>query len=308
LEFNVIPDFQSAMLPILQKLSDNKIYDSSGIRFYIIEQFSITDEEQLQKTPNGKQFLLFNRVAWSISYLRTAGLIYSPQRGRYQISDIGKKLLKNPPSKITIKFLKGINSENIAASPKSKEINGDGESGESIEKTPDEMMEEGLERINYELSRMLLKNLEEISPTKFEKIVVDLLIKMGYGGSDFENGEVTQKSADEGIDGIIKEDKLGLDKIYIQAKHWKQESSKIGRPEIQKFVGALDGQRAKKGVFITTALFSKEATEYAEKTNFAIVLIDGKRLTKLMIDYEVGITIKDIYKIGKIDTDYFIEE
>jgi restriction system protein len=276
------------MLPILQKLSDNKVYDSSGIRFYIIEQFSITDEEQLQKTPNGKQFLLFNRVAWSISYLRTAGLIYSPQRGRYQISDIGKKLLKNPP--------------------KSKEINGDGESGESIEKTPDEMMEEGLERINYELSRMLLKNLEEISPTKFEKIVVDLLIKMGYGGSDFENGEVTQKSADEGIDGIIKEDKLGLDKIYIQAKRWKQESSKIGRPEIQKFVGALDGQRAKKGVFITTALFSKEATEYAEKTNFAIVLIDGKRLTKLMIDYEVGITIKDIYKIGKIDTDYFIEE
>jgi len=304
----VIPDFQSAMLPILKKLSDNKVYGSSGIRSYIIEQFSVTDEEQLQRTPNGKQFLLFNRVAWSISYLRTAGLIYSPQRGQYQISEIGKKILKNPPARITIKFLKSIAPENIANSTKTKDSNGDNESSESLEKTPDEMMEEGFERINSELSRMLLKNLEEVSPYRFESIVVDLLIKMGYGGSDFENGEVTQKSADEGIDGIIKEDKLGLDKIYIQAKRWKQGLSKIGRPEIQKFVGALDGQRAKKGIFITTAFFSKEAIEYADKTNVSIVLIDGKKLTKLMIDYEVGITIKDIYKIGKIDTDYFIEE
>jgi restriction system protein len=304
----VIPDFQTAMLPILQKLTDNAIYDSSGIRLFIVEKFSITEEEQSQKTPNGKQILFFNRVAWSISYLRTAGLINSPERGRYQITELGKKLLKNPPEKITVKFLREINPQSFEYLYKSGDAIEKMSSNESVEKTPDEMMEEGFERINSELSRMLLKSLEEISPYRFEIIVIDLLIKMGYGGSDFENGEVTQKSADEGIDGIIKEDKLGLDKIYIQAKRWKQDSSKIGRPEIQKFVGALDGQRAKKGIFITTAFFSKEAIEYADKTNVAIVLIDGKKLTKLMIDYEVGVTIKDTYKIGKIDTDYFIEE
>ena len=304
----MIPDFQTAMLPILQKLTDNAIYDSSGIRLFIVEKFSITEEEQSQKTPNGKQILFFNRVAWSISYLRTAGLINSPERGRYQITELGKKLLKNPPEKITVKFLREINPQSFEYLYKSGDAIEKMSSNESVEKTPDEMMEEGFERINSELSRMLLKSLEEISPYRFEIIVIDLLIKMGYGGSDFENGEVTQKSADEGIDGIIKEDKLGLDKIYIQAKRWKQDSSKIGRPEIQKFVGALDGQRAKKGIFITTAFFSKEAIEYADKTNVAIVLIDGKKLTKLMIDYEVGVTIKDTYKIGKIDTDYFIEE
>lgn len=301
----MIPDFQLAMLPLLQKMKDGNIYNSTLLRSEAIEYFQIIDEEQQQKTPNGKQILFFNRIAWSISYLRTGGLIFSPERGKYKISELGLKVLKNPPQKITIRFLKEINpNKNI----ESIDTNLTNAQSELSIPTPDEMIEEGYKIINVELSKVLLKTLEEISPYKFEKIVVDLLIKMGYGDSDLLNGEVTQKTGDEGIDGVIKEDKLGLDKIYIQAKRWKKES-KIGRPEIQKFVGALDGKRAKKGIFMTTAFFTKDAIDYANNTNNAtVVLIDGERLTNLMIEYQAGVTVKEIYKIRKIDTDFFMEE
>jgi restriction system protein len=300
----MIPDFQLAMLPLLEKMKDESIHNPESLRQYAIDYFKITEEEQKLKTPNGKQILFYNRLAWSISYLRTGGLIYSPERGRYKITDLGKQVLKKPPEKITIKYLKSINPKTSI-----QEFEQDNNKEQDSEiKTPDEMIEEGYRRIHLELSKNILKNIEEVSPYKFEEIVVDLLIKMGYGGSDFENGEVTQKSSDEGIDGIIKEDKLGLDKIYVQAKRWKKEA-KIGRPEIQKFVGALDGQRAKKGIFITTAFFTKEALEYAKNTsNATIVLIDGEQLANLMIEYEAGVTIKDIIKISKIDSDYFIED
>lgn len=301
----MIPDFQSAMLPILSKMKDEKIYDSTMIRNIVVEHFGITEEEKQVKTPNGKQLLYYNRIAWSISYLRTGGLIESPERGKYKISELGKKVLNNPPEKITIRFLKELNlNKNLFEREKTEE--------EQIEyddeKTPDELIEEGHKRINQELSKILLQNIENASPYKFEEIVVELLIKMGYGDSDFNNGEVTSKSGDEGIDGIIKEDKLGLDKIYVQAKRWKKET-KIGRPEIQKFVGALDGQRAKKGIFITTASFSQEALNYANNTsNATVILIDGQKLTDLMIEYEAGVTVKDTIKICKIDTDFFTEE
>ncbi len=301
----MIPDFQTAMLPLLEKMQDGNIYDSNLLRNHAINYFQITEEEKQTKTPNGKQILFFNRIAWSISYLRTGGLIFSPERGKYKISDLGLKVLKSPPKKITIRFLKEINPnksiENI-------DTNSSNEQSDISIQTPDEMIEEGYKRIRIELSKLLLKNLEDISPYKFEEIVLDLLIKMGYGESNLANGKATQKSGDEGIDGIIKEDKLGLDKIYIQAKRWKKET-KIGRPEIQKFVGALDEKRAKKGVFMTTAFFTKEAIEYANNTsNAAIVLIDGEMLTNLMIEHEVGVTVKEIIKISKIDSDYFIEE
>jgi len=250
----MIPDFQLAMLPILDKMKDGSVCNSTLLRNHAIDFFKISSEEQLQKTPNGKQILFYNRIAWSISYLRTGGLIFSPERGKYKISELGLKVLKNPPEKITIKYLKEVNqNKNIEILENESDII---QNDQEIQ-TPDEMIEEGYKRIQLELSKVLLKTLEDVSPYKFEEIVVDLLIKMGYGGSDFENGEVTQKTGDEGIDGIIKEDKLGLDKIYVQAKRWKKEN-KIGRPEIQKFVGALDGQRAKKGIFITTAFFQKK--------------------------------------------------
>lgn len=304
----MIPDFQSAMLPILSKMKDEKIYDSTMIRNIVVEHFGITGEEKQVKTPNGKQLLYYNRIAWSISYLRTGGLIESPERGKYQISELGKKVLNNPPEKITIRFLKDLNSDKNLFEREKKEKTEEEQIEYDDEKTPDELIEEGHKRINQELSKILLQNIENASPYKFEEIVVELLIKMGYGDSDFNNGEVTSKSGDEGIDGIIKEDKLGLDKIYVQAKRWKKET-KIGRPEIQKFVGALDGQRAKKGIFITTASFSQEALNYANNTsNATVILIDGQKLTDLMIEYEAGVTVKETIKICKIDTDFFTEE
>ena len=304
----MIPDFQSAMLPILSKMKDEKIYDSTMIRNIVVEHFGITEEEKLVKTPNGKQLLYYNRIAWSISYLRTGGLIESPERGKYKISELGKKVLNNPPEKITIRFLKELNLNKNLFEREKKEKTEEEQIEYDDEKTPDELIEEGHKRINQELSKILLQNIENASPYKFEEIVVELLIKMGYGDSDFNNGEVTSKSGDEGIDGIIKEDKLGLDKIYVQAKRWKKET-KIGRPEIQKFVGALDGQRAKKGIFITTASFSQEALNYANNTsNATIILIDGQKLADLMIEYEAGVTVKDTIKICKIDTDFFTEE
>ena len=304
----MIPDFQSAMLPILSKMKDEKIYDSTMIRNIVVEHFGITGEEKQVKTPNGKQLLYYNRIAWSISYLRTGGLIESPERGKYKISELGKKVLSNPPEKITIRFLKDLNSDKNLFEREKKEKTEEEQIEFDDEKTPDELIEEGHKRINQELSKILLQNIENASPYKFEEIVVELLIKMGYGDSDFNNGEVTSKSGDEGIDGIIKEDKLGLDKIYVQAKRWKKET-KIGRPEIQKFVGALDGQRAKKGIFITTASFSQEALNYANNTsNATVILIDGQKLTDLMIEYEAGVTVKETIKICKIDTDFFTEE
>ena len=304
----MIPDFQSAMLPILSKMKDEKIYDSTMIRNIVVEHFGITEEEKQVKTPNGKQLLYYNRIAWSISYLRTGGLIESPERGKYKISELGKKVLNNPPEKIAIRFLKELNPDKNLFEREKKEKTEEEQIEYDDEKTPDELIEEGHKRINQELSKILLQNIENASPYKFEEIVVELLIKMGYGDSDFNNGEVTSKSGDEGIDGIIKEDKLGLDKIYVQAKRWKKET-KIGRPEIQKFVGALDGQRAKKGIFITTASFSQEALNYANNTsNATVILIDGQKLADLMIEYEAGVTVKDTIKICKIDTDFFTEE
>ena len=301
----MIPDFQTAMLPLLAKMSDEKIYDTAMLRDVAISFFKITDVEKAERTPNGKQFLYHNRIAWSISYLRTAGLIESPERGKYKITKLGKTVLQNPPERITIKFLKEINSDKRLFEREKQEIPKE----KNIEEiTPDELIEEGHKRINQELSKLLLNNIENASPYKFEEIVLDLLLKMGYGDSDFNNGEVTSKSGDEGIDGIIKEDKLGLDKIYVQAKRWKKDT-KIGRPEIQKFVGALDGQRAKKGIFITTALFSQEAINYANNTsNATVILIDGQKLTDLMIEYEAGVTVKETIKICKIDTDFFVED
>ena len=305
----MIPDFQTAMLPLLKQMKDERIYDSTSLRDVAISYFKITDKEKTEKTPNGKQLLYYNRIAWSISYLRTGGLIESPERGKYKISELGKEVLQNPPEKITIRFLKEINpNKNLFEREKNIKNTEEKDLEISEDKTPDELIEEGHRRINQELSSILLQNIENASPYKFEEIVVNLLIKMGYGDSDFNNGEVTSKSGDEGIDGIIKEDKLGLDKIYVQAKRWKKDS-KIGRPEIQKFVGALDGQRAKKGIFITTAFFSQEAINYANNTsNATVILIDGQKLTDLMIEYEAGVTVKETIKICKIDTDFFVED
>ena len=299
----MIPDFQSIMLPLLQSFKNDEIKSNKQLRKDMINNFNITEKEQKEKIPSGTQFLYYNRVAWAIAYLKMADLVSSPKRGSYKLTNEGKTVLSHPPEKVTVSFLKKFENFSKNRNPgKDKIIE---EENPITDKTPDELMEIGFKQIKSELSLQLLNQIKDGSPYFFEKLVLDLLIKMGYGGSEVENSEVTPKGSDEGIDGIIKEDKLGLDKIYIQAKKWENN---IGRPEIQKFVGALQGKRAKKGIFITTSTFSKEAFEYIRNLDTAVILIDGKKLAEYMIENELGITLKQNYKLYNIDSDYFMEE
>jgi len=304
----MIPDFQSVMLPLLQFMGKNDEVSMKIIKEGMIKHFNISKAEQEQKTPNGKQLTYYNRIAWAISYLRIAELIFSPQRGTYKISNNGKNILKNPPEKITVKYLKDTSNFSKNTNYGKKDVTCVTSSGEEEhgieEKTPDEIFEFSYNQIIDNLKVQLKQKINECNPYFFEQIVLDLLLKMGYGGSDNESGEVTKKSSDEGIDGIIKEDKLGLDKIYIQAKKWGKQ---VGRPEIQKFVGALQGKKAKKGVFITTSEFSKDACDYVNNLDLAIILIDGEKLSQYMVENELGISLKNEYKIYSIDNDYFEE-
>lgn len=299
----MIPDFQTIMLPLLKAFQNGKEKTSKELREEMVSHFNISEDEQKEKIPSGKQPLYYNRVAWAIAYLKMADLISSPARAVYTITEEGKKVLENPPEKITINFLKQFDSFSKNRNPeKDTELD---DNKQIVEKTPDELIEIGYKQVKNELSLQILNQIKDCSPYFFEKLVLDLLIKMGYGGSEMANGEVTPKGSDEGIDGIIKEDKLGLDKIYIQAKKWE---NCVGRPEIQKFVGALQGKRAKKGIFITMSTFTKEALEYAENLDVAVILIDGKKLANYMIENELGVSLKQNYKIFNVDTDYFIEE
>jgi restriction system protein len=293
------------MLPLLEFIGKNDEVNTKLIKEGMIKLYNITKDEQEQKTPNGKQFVYYNRIAWAISYLKMAELIYYPQRGIYKISDQGKNLLKNPPEKINIAYLKQFDSFNKNRGPRKVKNNiEDVAEREITEKTPDELFELSYTQIINNLKEQLMQKINECSPYFFEQIVLDLLLKMGYGGSENDSGELTQKSADEGIDGIIKEDKLGLDKIYIQAKKWEKS---VGRPEIQKFVGALQGKKKKKGVFITTSEFSKDAHDYVNNLDVSVILIDGEKLTQYMVENELGISLRHNYKIFSIDSDYFEE-
>jgi restriction system protein len=294
------------MLPLLESIGKNDQVSRKVLKENMIMRFKITKEEQEQKTPNGKQFIYYNRIAWATSYLKMAGLIYYPQRGTYKISEQGRRVLKNPQEKITIAFL--YQFENFSKNRQPKKVKNvvlDGKDQDFSGKSPDELFEESYLQIIDNLKEQLKQKISECEPRFFEQIVLDLLQKMGYGGSENDSGELTPKSNDEGIDGIIKEDKLGLDKIYIQAKKW---AVTVGRPKIQEFVGALQGKRAQKGIFITTSDFSKEAHEYVKKLDVAVILIDGEKLSQYMVENELGISLKENHKTYSIDNDYFDNE
>lgn len=308
----MIPDFQTIMLPLILSFNNEEVLTSKELRNRMIKHFNINEDEQKQTTPSGKQLLYYNRIAWAITYLKMAELIESVERGHYKLSSFGAEIQKNPPEKINIAFLKKFPNFERNRNPGKSDIENKGtidknsvDNQEDEQVTPDEMIEIGISRINNELSAELLKSINNCSPYFFEKLVVGLLLKMGYGGYEDNIEAVTSKSNDEGIDGIIKEDKLGFGKIYIQAKKWENT---VSRPEIQKFVGALHGKKAKKGVFITTSNFSKEAVEYVGHLDQAVILVDGKKLTQLMIENELAVTVKNIYKVSQIDTDYFSDD
>jgi restriction system protein len=305
-----IPDFQSIMLPLLKILADGKVYKYREILEALAREFQVTEAERKEMLPSGQQEIFANRVGWAKTYLKKAGLIESPQRATFVISEKGKEILSQNPARIDAKFLRQF--------PEFQEFNRVNKQNETItlesnlstsdqEQNPEELLENSYQEIRQALATDLLFILRKLSPDAFEKLVVELLVKMGYGGSIRDAGKAVGKSGDQGIDGIIKEDRLGLDIIYIQAKRWADNNA-VGRPEIQKFVGALAGQGAKKGIFITTSYFTQEALEYAPRNEIKIVLIDGEELSQLMIDYNLGVSTQKIYEIKRIDHDYFGDE
>uniref|UniRef100_UPI004048371C restriction endonuclease n=3 Tax=Roseivirga sp. TaxID=1964215 RepID=UPI004048371C len=305
----MIPDYQSLMLPILKLVSDGQEHKYRDLIEKLASEFKVTDDERKELLASGNQAIFDNRVGWAKTYLKKAGLLESPKRATFVITQIGLDTLKKKLERIDAKFLRQFPSflEFQNASRNDNETEEEIAIVETNEQTPEENLDKAYQRIRKSLASELLNRVVELSPTFFERLVVELLVKMGYGGSIKDAGKAIGKSGDEGIDGTIKEDKLGLDIIYIQAKRWKP-GNVVGRPELHKFVGALAGQGAKKGIFITTSNFTKEALEYTPKNETKIVLIDGEQLAQLMTDYNLGCTTQQVYELKKIDSDYFGEE
>jgi restriction system protein len=305
----MIPDYQSLMLPLLRLVSDRQEHKYRDLIEDLAVEFQVTDDERKELLASGNQAIFDNRVGWAKTYLKKAGLLDSPKRATFIITQVGLDTLKKKPDRIDAKYLKQFPSF-LDFQNSSKHDNDSEEdiiNTEPNEQTPEENLDKAYQRIRKSLASELLNKVVDLSPTFFERLVVELLVKMGYGGSIKDAGKAIGKSGDEGIDGTIKEDKLGLDIIYIQAKRWKP-GNVVGRPELHKFVGALAGQGAKKGIFITTSNFTKEALEYTPKNETKIVLIDGEQLAQLMIDYSLGCTTQQTYEIKKIDSDYFGED
>ena len=302
-----IPTYEECMLPLMKIAEDGKEHLFREATDALINQFNLTEKEKQELLPSGSAFVINNRIGWARTYLTKAGLLLKTKRGYFRISEEGKKLLQKEPAFINTKMLKEYDAFNEFQTTKETDNFENNKTEHNIQQsiTPHELLESGYLSIKNELADELLSTIKNISPSKFEKLVIDLLVKMGYGGSIKEAATVVGKSGDEGIDGIIKEDKLGLDVIYIQAKKW--DSGTIGRPEIQKFAGALLGKKAKKGIFITTSTFTNEAKKYVTDIDAKIILLDGKQLTELMIENNLGVSTQDVYTIKRIDSDYFEE-
>ncbi|MEP6846807.1 MAG: restriction endonuclease [Panacibacter sp.] len=297
------------MLPLLKLVSNKQEHKYRDLIEKLAIEFQVTDEERKELLASGNQAIFDNRVGWAKTYLKKAGLLDSPKRATFVITDTGLQTIAKNPSFIDAKYLRQFPS--FLEFQNSSRNDNDSEEviimQEPNEQTPEENLDKAYQRIRKSLASELLNKVVDLSPTFFERLVVELLVRMGYGGSIKDAGKAIGKSGDEGIDGTIKEDKLGLDIIYIQAKRWKP-GNVVGRPELHKFVGALAGQGAKKGIFITTSNFTKEALDYTPKNETKIVLIDGEQLSQLMIDYNLGCTTQQIYELKKIDSDYFGEE
>ncbi len=297
-----IPDYQTVMLPLLRFAADGQEHSLREAIESLADHFHLSDDERKALLPSGRQATFDNRVGWARTYMKKAGLLQTPRRGYFTITDSGLRALKTNPDKINVKFLEQY-PEFLDFRTKGKATQTD-VTMPTEERTPREVMEDAYATIRTQLAGELLERIAQSSPQFFERLVVDLLVTMGYGGTRRDAGEAVGGSGDEGIDGIIKEDRLGLEVVYIQAKRWENT---VHRPEIQKFVGALSGQNARKGVFMTTSNFSAGAVEYAKGLSVKVVLIDGETLASLMIDHGVGVTPEASYEIKRVDSDYFDE-
>ncbi len=300
-----VPAFQQVLMPLLRLTADGKEYSLRGAIELLADEFHLNDEDRKELLPSGVQATFDNRVSWARTYMKKAGLLETPKRGYLKITDRGLEALKQDKV-INVKFLRQYPEfvEFNKGGSKIPDPSGTLGTGGDSEQTPLEAIETAYETVRNGLASDLLDQVMKSSPDFFESLVVDLLVRMGYGGTRKDAGRAVGKSGDEGIDGIINEDRLGLEVVYIQAKRWQNT---VSRPEIQKFVGALHGQNARKGVFITTSNFSKGATEYVEGLQDKVVLIGGDRLANLMIDHGVGVALEEAYEIKRVDSDYFNE-
>jgi restriction system protein len=304
-----IPDYQSAMLPLLKIASDGQVHHIRTAINELAEQFHLTEEEIKELLPSGTDSVFDNRVGWARTYLKKAGLIAYPKRGYFQITDRGKSVSAQRPAKINVAYLRQYPEFLEFQAPKKTgggPIVDDEETPDNGTETPEELLSSGYLKLRKQVEAEILARTKGCPPEFFERLVVKVLTTIGYGGSLADAGRAIGKSGDGGIDGVIKEDKLGLDLLYIQAKRW--DNITVGRPEIQKFVGALYGKKAKKGIFITTSSFSKDAREYADALESKVILIDGAQLAELMFDYSVGVATVNSYVVKRIDSDFFEDE
>jgi restriction system protein len=300
-----IPDYQTLMLPLLRLLSDGKEKSLGTAIEALSNEYKLSSADREALLPSGKQTIIRNRVGWARTYMRKAGLIDPTRRGFFKITERGKTVLASNPAKVDVRFLEQF-PEFIAFRDLHHKKDDIPEAGQPIEnETPEEALDAAYQRLRESLESEILQQVKAASPTFFERLVVELLVSMGYGGDLQDAGKAVGHAGDGGVDGIIKEDRLGLDAIYIQAKRWE---ATVGRPEIQKFAGVLQGHRARKGVFITTSDFSKEATDFVDRIDSRIVLIDGPTLARLMVDHDVGVSVTQKYEVKKVDSDYFEEE
>lgn len=300
-----IPDYQSIMLPLLKFASDGQEHSLRETIEALADEFNLTDEERSELLPSGQQAIFDNRVGWARTYLKKAGILETTRRGYYRITERGQQILRQKPSRINTAFLRQF--PEFVEFQKTTRIRTDEAEDEEVNgtQTPEEVIEAAYQKLRQGLAIELLQMIKDRSPAFFERLVIDLLVRMGYGGTRKDAGEAIGRTGDGGIDGIIKEDRLGLDIVYVQAKRW---DGVVGRPEIQKFAGALQGQRARKGIFITTSTFSQDALDYVARIDSKIVLIDGNMLAQLMIDHNVGVASVASYELKRIDSDYFTEE
>ena len=302
-----VPDFQSMMmLPLLEVIADGAERSNGSAYDAVAERMNVAADDMQLMHSGGEQTVFYNRVAWANTYLKKAGLIQRPKRGSIQITESGLRVIKNKPEKIDVRFLKQIDGADWRkSSPATEAVLAEEPVSESNASTPEELIEAGCQSLRDELIVEIIEQVKRCTPQFFERLAVKLLVAMGYGGSFEDAAQVLGRSGDGGIDGTIKEDKLGLDVIYIQAKRWE---GTVGRPVVQAFAGSMEGFRARKGVMITTSNFSKEAEDYITRIERKIVLVDGQRMAELMIAHNVGVSVSRSYEIKRIDSDFFVED
>jgi len=302
-----VPAFQELFLPMLTYLVDGKEHTKHDVAEHLSQQLQLTPEELSELLPSGKQTKFLNRIAWTRTYFGKALLVESTARGKFRITTRGRDLLATKPNTLNVKSLKQYPEFQVFHQGNNDDAQEEATGSiqmPAADETPEEQLESSYQALRKELAGFLLQQVLQASPAFFEQLVVDILVAMGYGGSRVDAGKAIGQSGDEGIDGVIKEDRLGLDLIYLQAKRWQNP---VGRPHVQNFVGSLVGKAAHKGVMLTTSRFTDEARQFVKHLPQKIVLVDGEELAELMIEFNVGVNPTTTYTVKKFDTDYFDE-